>query len=63
LAYFPFGAGARQCIGKGFAWIEGILVLATLAQQWPMQLVPGYPVILRPLITPRPKYGMRLILT
>jgi hypothetical protein len=42
--------------------MEGILVLATLAQQWPMQLVPGYPVILRPLITPQPKYGMRMIL-
>jgi cytochrome P450 len=33
LAYFPSGAGARQCIGKGFAWMEGILVLAALAQQ------------------------------
>ena len=33
LAYFPSGAGVRQCIGEGFAWIEGILVLATLVQQ------------------------------
>ena len=42
--------------------MEGILVLAMLAQQWPMQLVPGHAVILRPLITPQPKYGMRMIL-
>jgi cytochrome P450 len=61
-AYFPFGGGARQCIGEGFAWMEGILALATLAQQWQMRLVPGHPVALKPLITLRPRYGMRMIL-
>ncbi len=60
--YFPFGAGARQCIGEGFAWMEGILTLATLAQYWQLRLVPGHPVALRPLITLRPKHGMRMIL-
>ncbi len=60
--YFPFGAGARQCIGEGFAWMEGILALATLAQHWQLRLVPGHPVALRPLITLRPKHGMRMIL-
>ncbi len=59
-AYFPFGGGPRQCIGEGFAWMEGMLVLATLAQQWNMQLVPGHPVDLKPLITLRPKAGMRM---
>lgn len=34
LAYFPFGAGRRSCIGEGFAWMEGVLVLATVAQRW-----------------------------
>jgi cytochrome P450 len=58
--YFPFGAGARQCIGEGFAWMEGILALATLAQQWRCRLVPGHPVALRPLLTLRPKHGMRM---
>jgi len=61
-AYFPFGGGARQCIGEGFAWMEGILVLATLAQQWQMRLVPGHPVALRPLMTLRPRYGIRMML-
>jgi cytochrome P450 len=59
-SYFPFGGGPRVCIGESFAWLEGILVLATLAQKWRMRLVPGHPVELRPLITLRPKYGMRM---
>ncbi len=33
-AYFPFGAGSRLCIGERFAWLEGVLVLATLARRW-----------------------------
>ena len=32
-AYFPFGGGVRKCIGEGFAWMEGILLLATLAHE------------------------------
>jgi cytochrome P450 len=56
--YFPFGAGSRQCIGESFAWMEGVLVLATLAQRWKLQLSPGHPVEPQPLITLRPKYGM-----
>ena len=42
--------------------MEGILALATLAQQWRMRLAPGHPVALKPLLTLRPKYGMRMIL-
>jgi cytochrome P450 len=59
-SYFPFGAGFRQCIGESFAWMEGVLVLATLAQKWKMTLVPGHKVEPEPLITLRPKYGMRM---
>jgi len=58
--YFPFGAGARQCIGESFAWMEGVLILATLGQKWKLRLVPGHPVEPQPLITLRPKYGMRM---
>ncbi|MDQ6653576.1 MAG: cytochrome P450 [Acidobacteriota bacterium] len=62
-SYFPFGGGSRRCIGEGFAWMEGILLLATLAQQWQMRLVPNHPVVLKPVMTLRSKYGMRMIVT
>ena len=60
LTYFPFGAGVRQCIGESFAWMEGVLLLATLGQKWKLKLVPGHRVEPEPLITLRPKFGMRM---
>jgi cytochrome P450 len=62
-AYLPFGGGPRQCLGEGFAWMEGLLVLAALAQTWRMQLVPGPPVEPWGLVTLRPKQGITLHLT
>lgn len=59
-AYFPFGAGPRQCIGESFAWMEGVLILSVIAQKWRLRLVPGHPVKPQPLITLRPKYGMQM---
>ena len=59
--YFPFGGGRRQCIGEGFAWMEGVLSLATIAQRWRLALVPGQPIELQPKITLRPKNGIRVI--
>jgi cytochrome P450 len=62
-SYFPFGGGPRRCIGEGFAWMEGILLIATLARQWRMRLAPDQQVEVRPVITLRPKHGMRMTLT
>lgn len=61
-AYYPFGGGPRTCIGEPFAWMEGILLIATLAQRWQMRLKPGHPVDYDPQITLRPKYGMMMTL-
>jgi len=58
--YFPFGAGPRQCIGESFAWMEGVLILATISQKWRLRLVPGHRVQPQPLITLRPKFGMKM---
>jgi cytochrome P450 len=60
--YFPFGAGARQCIGEGLAWMEGVLILAYVARHWRLSLPPGAPreLPLRPAISLRPKGGVHL---
>jgi cytochrome P450 len=60
--YFPFGGGAHVCIGDHFAWMEGVLVVATLAQQWKMSLAADQVVAYLPLINLRPKFGMRMVL-
>lgn len=59
--YFPFGAGARQCIGEGFAWMEGVLVLATLAQKWRLRLIEGQSITMQPKITLRPSPEIRMV--
>ena len=60
--YFPFSRGPRSCIGEPFAWMQGILILASIAQLWRVNLIPGHPVELLPLINLRPKYGMLMTL-
>ena len=57
---FPFAAGFRQRIGEYFAWMEGVLLLATLGQKWRLKLLSNHPVDPEPLITLRPKHGMRM---
>ena len=59
-AYFPFGGGPRLCIGHSFAMMEGVLVLATLAQRFHLELVPGHRVEPEPTVTLRPKNGVRV---
>ncbi|HEX4954737.1 MAG TPA: cytochrome P450 [Thermoanaerobaculia bacterium] len=59
--YFPFGGGARTCIGERFAMMEGVLILATLAQRWRLRLAPGQTVEPMPLInTLRARGGLPL---
>ncbi len=40
-AFFPFGGGAKLCIGEAFARTEGALVLATIARRWRLRVPDG----------------------
>ena len=61
-SYFPFGGGGLQCIGEGFAWTQGVLVIAALTRRWQMQLAPGARIKLEPQLTLRSRYGMPMTL-
>jgi cytochrome P450 len=37
----PFGAGKRMCVASGFATLEAVLAIATLAQRFELDLLPG----------------------
>jgi cytochrome P450 len=61
-AFFPFGGGPRMCLGAEFATMEGVLALASIAQEFQIEAVPGHTVELEPLITLRPAGGLPMIL-
>src|SRR5688500_13404346 len=59
-AYFPFGGGTRICVGEHFAWMEGTLLLATIAQRWRLRYDASDAPIPEPLVTLRPRGGLRM---
>ena len=60
-AFLPFSTGVRGCIGEQFAWAEGLIVLATIAQRWRLAPVSERHVGLAPSITLRPAGPVRLL--
>lgn len=58
--YIPFGDGPRICIGQGFARMEAVLLLATIAQRFALDLEAGFPITPQPSITLRPEYGIKV---
>ncbi|MFO0661097.1 MAG: cytochrome P450 [Polyangiaceae bacterium] len=58
-AYMPFGGGPRLCIGQGFAMIEAVLLLATFAQRFKVEVLPDHPIDYIASVTMRPKHGIR----
>jgi cytochrome P450 len=62
-AFFPFGGGRRACIGEAFAWMEGVLLLSTLASRWKLRHVTPPRLKMETFITLRPKHGMKMAFT
>ncbi len=58
-ACFPFGGGPRLCIGSGFAKMEAVLLLATVAQRFKLEPVSGRLPVAQPSITLRPRDGIK----
>jgi cytochrome P450 len=57
-AYAPFGAGARKCLGSGFATAEMATVLAVAGQRVRLRLVDGHPVAVSATVTQYPTHGL-----
>ncbi|HYD98602.1 MAG TPA: cytochrome P450, partial [Alphaproteobacteria bacterium] len=62
-AYLPFGGGPRVCLGNRLAMMEAPLVMARVAQRFRLDLVPGQHIDPEPMITLRPRNGVRVRLT
>jgi cytochrome P450 len=62
-AYFPFGGGPRSCVGEPFAWMEGELIIARMAQKWNLTLAQKDKVEMLPRITLRAKNGIKMKVT
>lgn len=61
MIYFPFGAGPRSCVGNHFAMQELMIMTIVFYRHFRFRLEPGFVVEPDPLITLRPKHGMRLV--
>jgi cytochrome P450 len=60
-SFIPFGAGLRQCIGRDFAYVEGVLMLAAIAGRYEVSFPQGVGMpTSEPLVTVRPVGGLPL---
>lgn len=57
-AYFPFGGGARQCIGNYFALMESAIIIPTIVGRFRLRRVSAEPIEGHALVTLRPRGGI-----
>jgi cytochrome P450 len=58
LAFMPFGAGPRVCVGNHFALMEGTLLLALIAQTFELELATDHTVEATLSVTQKPIGGL-----
>lgn len=53
-SWFPFGGGARLCLGFKFAEVESLIAISMVYQKYNLKLIPGQKIEPQPMITLRP---------
>lgn len=61
-AYYPFGAGPRQCIGNNFALMEAQIIIATVMQKYRLRLAVEGEIEPEPSLSLRPSRSVKMIL-
>ncbi|XP_055832610.1 cytochrome P450 CYP72A616-like [Solanum dulcamara] len=59
--YFPFGWGARMCIGLNFGMLEAKLIFAQILQHFWFELSPSYTHAPQLTLIMKPQYGAQII--
>lgn len=62
-AFFPFGGGPRQCIGKNLSLLETQMILCMVVQRCRFTLTPGWQVKTEPELSLRLKGGLQMDLS
>ena len=62
-AWVPFGGGAHMCLGLHFAYMQVKVLMAQLLGRYRIELAEGAEVAWQPWPIPKPRDGLRVVLT
>lgn len=60
-AYFPFGLGSKNCIGRNLALVEAKIILAMIIKQFSSVVSPSYAHAPTMSLTLQPQYGAQIL--